>query len=103
MQFYGCGINYPRCKEDCYWYREWQDMGAHIPYCKCKSGDFIEPKDCNNCEQYHSKYKQTNADRIRSMSDEELADEILRWFNWLNAVEWDDKRIIGWLKQEVDT
>ena len=45
----------------------------------------------------------TNADRIRAMSDEELADEILRWFNWLNAVEWDDKRIIGWLKQEVET
>lgn len=45
----------------------------------------------------------TNADRIRSMTDEELADEILRWFNWLNAVEWDDKRIIGWLKQEVST
>ena len=45
----------------------------------------------------------TNADRIRSMSDEELAGEILRWFNWLNAVEWDDNRIIGWLKQEVET
>ena len=44
----------------------------------------------------------TNADRIRRMSDEELADEILRWFNWLNAVEWDDKRIINWLKQETD-
>ena len=43
----------------------------------------------------------TNADRIRSMTDEELADEILRWFNWLNAVEWDDKRIIEWLKQEA--
>lgn len=45
--------------------------------------------------------KPSNADRIRAMTDEELADEILRWFNWLNAVEWDDKRIIGWLKQEV--
>lgn len=45
---------------------------------------------------------QTNADRIRAMTDEELADEILRWFNWLNAVEWDDKRIINWLKQEAD-
>lgn len=44
--------------------------------------------------------KQTNADRLRAMSDEELADEILRWFNWLNAVEWDDKRIIDWLKEE---
>lgn len=45
--------------------------------------------------------KPSNADRIRAMTDEELADEILGWFNWLNAVEWDDKRIIGWLKQEV--
>ena len=47
--------------------------------------------------------KETNADRIRCMSDEELADEILRWFNWLNAVEWDDNRIIEWLKQEAET
>jgi hypothetical protein len=43
----------------------------------------------------------TNADRIRSLTDDELADEILSWFNWLNAVEWDDKRIIEWLKQEA--
>lgn len=62
------------CKEDCYWYDEWQDMNAHIPYCKCKNADFIEPKDCENCEQYHSKYKPTNADRIRQMTDEELAE-----------------------------
>ena len=66
----------PRCKEDCYWYEEWQDMGAHVPYCRCKRADFIEPKDCENCEQYHSKYKPTNADRIRSMSDEKLAEFI---------------------------
>lgn len=44
---------------------------------------------------------ETNADRIRSMTDEELADEILSWFNWLNAVEWDDSRILKWLKQET--
>ena len=49
------------CKEDCYWYDEWQDMNAHIPYCKCKNADFIEPKDCENCEQYHSKYKPAQA------------------------------------------
>ena len=45
--------------------------------------------------------KTTNADRIRSMTDEELADEILRWFNWLNAVDWQSDRIINWLKEEV--
>ena len=44
---------------------------------------------------------ETNADRIRAMTDEELADEILRWLNWLNAVEWDDRKIINWLKQEA--
>ena len=74
-QFCGCRMTYPRCKEDCYWYEEWQDMAAHIPYCRCKKGDFIEPKDCENCEQYHSKYKPTNADRIRAMTDEDLADK----------------------------
>lgn len=69
-------MTYPRCKEDCYWYEEWQDMNAHIPYCRCKRADFIKPQDCENCEQYHSKYKPTNADHIRRMTDEELAEFI---------------------------
>ena len=47
--------------------------------------------------------RKTNADLIRVMTDEELADEILKWFNWLNAVEWDEDRIINWLKQEAET
>ena len=38
-----------------------------------------------------------------NMTDEELADEILKWFNWLNAVEWDEDRIINWLKREAET
>ena len=97
--FYGCGINYPHCKEDCYWYKEEPHMGAHIPYCQNKGGNYIEPKDCENCEHYHSKYKKTNADRIRGMSDEELAE-------WLScnctgdgygnsAEDW-----LDWLRQE---
>ena len=47
--------------------------------------------------------RKTNADLIRAMTDEELADEILKWFNWLNAVEWDEDRIINWLKREAET
>ena len=82
--FYGCGINYPHCKEDCYWYNEEPHMGAHIPYCQNKSGNYIEPKDCENCEHYHSKYKKTNADRIRAMTDDQLAE-------WLTFTE---KRIL---------
>lgn len=70
---FGCGTTYPRCKEDCYWYREEQDMGAHIPYCNGKNKLPIEPDDCKECEQYHSSSKCTNADHIRSMNDEQLA------------------------------
>ena len=67
-------------------------------YCKKYSDDEVT----SWCVQSPCKdEKPSNADRIRSMNDEELADEILRWFNWLNAVEWDDNRIIGWLKQEA--
>ena len=43
--------------------------------------------------------KQTNADRIRAMTDEELAD-YLRWHNDLysrNGMDW-----LDWLKQEAD-
>ena len=58
------------------------------------------PSTTNKPESLVKKHM-TNADKIRAMSDEELADEILRWFNWLNAVEWDDKCIIEWMKQEA--
>ena len=93
--FYGCGINHSRCKEDCYWYREEQDMCAHIPYCQSKGGNYIEPEDCENCEHYHSKYEKTNADHIRSMSDEELA-------KWICDILGDDcfEEWIDWLRQK---
>lgn len=110
-QFFGCYMAYPRCKEDCYWYGEWQDMGSHVPYCKCKSADFIEPKDCENCEQYHSKYRPTTADRIRAMTDEKLA----KWLSDMHdsvtcpnngAVDCNPsckKCWLDWLKQEVES
>ena len=59
-------------KEDCYWYDYEQDMGARIPFCKLQKG-FNPLQSCNSCSQYHSKYKKTEADCIRTMSDEELA------------------------------
>lgn len=46
---------------------------------------------------------QTNAGRIRMMNDEELADEILSLHNWLNAVYWDDNRILNWLREKVES
>ena len=40
----------------------------------------------------------TNADRIRAMTDEELADELLEWFACFMAVEWSRDMILDWLK-----
>lgn len=42
----------------------------------------------------------TNADRIRSMTDKELADELLEWYAVFSAVEWTKDMILDWLKQE---
>ena len=51
---------------------------------------------------YKSKEKQTNADRIRAMSDEELCNE---YFRILNHQLWNytDSRLglLEWLKEEV--
>lgn len=112
-QFCGCWT-YPRCKDDCYWYDERQDMGGHIPYCRCKKANFIEPKDCENCEQYHSKFKPTKADKIRKMSDEELAQLFVQISLWRKPATYDavsgfclddgvvkEKEWLEWLKQEV--
>lgn len=52
------------------------------------------------CNGY--KTKQTNADRIRAMTDEELADELLEWYAVFYAVEWSRDMILDWLKQECD-
>lgn len=73
----GCGWWNPPTpyKEDCYWYREEQDMNTRIPYCTCKNQFPLNT--CENCEDYHSRSKRTQGDRIRSMTDEDLAD----WFS----------------------
>lgn len=44
----------------------------------------------------------TNADRIRSMTDEELADELLEWYAVFSAVEWTKDMILEWLKREAE-
>ena len=44
--------------------------------------------------------KPTNADRIRSMSDEELADELMEWYACFSSVEWTKEMLVDWLKQE---
>lgn len=73
--FSACNPSHVR--EDCYWYEYESDMGARIPYCGAKRLNRpIEPSDCNGCKEYHSKLGLSNGDKIRRMTDEELADLI---------------------------
>lgn len=43
----------------------------------------------------------SNADRIRAMSDEELADELLTAFAAFYEVEWSKDAVFDWLKREA--
>ena len=49
------------------------------------------------------KPKQTNADRIRGMSDEELADELLSLFAAFYDIEWSLEAVLDWLREEAKT
>lgn len=79
----------------------------------CEMPDFVR-NDLKNCKVYEIKKKQTNADLIRAMSDEELAE-------WLALIDhyWDDGEcvvnfgdahihdskddILEWLQSEVNS
>lgn len=96
-------FNVDTVKEDCYWYDYDNDMGARIPYCKLKPADHgpIEPSDCKNCLQYHSKSKRTNGDKVRAMNDEQLNDWFWEMLDYTRGFT--DSRIAlkEWLKKEI--
>lgn len=65
---------------------------------------------CRGCEDYEAEDgcksngvcgRKTNADRIRAMTDEELADELLTAFAAFYDVEWSKEAVLDWLRQEV--
>lgn len=59
---------------------------------------FIPDDDCP-----HGTPRKTNADRIRSMSDEELCDEYFRILNY-ELLKYTDSRqgLLHWMKQEAE-
>lgn len=94
------------CRQDCYWYEEVPDMGARIPFCKLKKG--ITPigyEDCEHCENYHSKYKKTNADCLRSLSDEGLAEYLSHIDSpyRMGYARKEKREWLDWLKEEAQT
>lgn len=74
-------------------------MNAHIPYCTCKNQFPLNT--CENCEDYHSRSKRTQGDRIRSMTDEELAEWLCDIAGWLPMYDGKMHPILDWLKEEV--
>lgn len=77
---------------------------------KCLGCKYFETELCYRCDSCYDQFEPietprlTNADRIRSMTDEELAD-------WVWGIETagraygprGEKAWLDWLKQEVDT
>ena len=78
----------------------------------CEMPDFVR-NDLKNCKVYEPKKKQTNADRIRAMSDEDLAE----WIYSLNHYFDNHRNVLSiggitmedcitdiseWLKREVE-
>lgn len=101
-------------KTDCYWYAEEHDMNARIPYCKLDpTNPYDQVMKCNSCKNYHSKWRPTNADKIRTMSDEELVlwfmdiqGDVARYYcgNYLQAPELPTTKEawIKWLRSESE-
>lgn len=67
--------------------------------------------ECNGCKRYKNKYKKTNADHIRSMTDEDLAEFLWKYggIGVCPPIECPAKDECGaekcwldWLKKEVE-
>lgn len=86
-------------------------MGKKSPCLSCKHKNVYEPLtkcfvcnfsgiECKNFEMYKPNAL-TNADRIRAMSDEELAEWLCDVAGWLPAFEGRVHPILEWLRQEA--
>jgi hypothetical protein len=63
--------------------------------------NYALPDDYDFLVQYEPPKPKSNADRIRSMTDEELAEAMLDCFAAFYDVEWSKQDILNWLKQEA--
>ncbi len=74
---------------------------AHESYCDmAQFGGHIPP--ITACSKFKEK-SQTNADRIRGMTDEELAEWIIKHDCHTNLYGYDPKdAVLDWLKQEAE-
>lgn len=99
--------------ENCHMTHKYENPGMENGMCaglRTMSGEGEPPGKCKECRLYYGyaeehDIKQTNADRIRSMSDEELA-EFLCNVNQYSDMEVPTKEecgvMIDWLQSEVE-
>ena len=93
--------------EKCYMAHKYENPGMENGMCaglRTMNGNGEPCDECKECEIYYGykdehEQKMTNADRIREMSDEELA-EFLANFAWDNEPGVDE--IFKWLQSEVE-
>ena len=83
-------------KSDCKHYSKPTHWNGGEESCKLRDDWFIH---CENCPHYDSKNRRTNADRIRAMSGEKLAQEFAKIegdpYNGATIGFW-----LDWLKEE---
>lgn len=83
--------------EDCKHYVEYAGYQKLTPICKECVDEGYQSNWENIKSKFEPKHKTTNADRIRSMTDEELAD-----FIYDKNEEGSREAWLAWLKEEVD-
>lgn len=100
-----------RLKASCYNCKLWNGYKCRLKG-ECTAQTMLEAADV--IEELSAKYSKalgdlvkqahivTNADRIRSMTDEEMADEILGLFAAFYEVEWSKETLLNLLKQEAE-
>lgn len=90
LPYYGGNGHYMKCSEQ---------FGCSGECADCEELDKIVEK-LAEYEDREEKKPQTNADRIRAMSDEELAERLDEWQDWGGGLgkEW----WLEWLKQPAE-
>ena len=89
-----------KCCKNCRWLK-WVTTTDTFYYCSFDGGELSG--DLSYCCNAWKPMAQTNADRIRAMSDDELADELMNWFVAFCSVELSRETLIDWLKKEAET
>lgn len=71
---------------------------THYEACQAWNVGTLVETDATHCVNYRASVGKTNADRIRAMSDEELAE----WIWWNDMPYFTGKfEVVEWLKEEV--